>query len=102
MLKNKIHQSKFEDLIGFIRQFMNRGSISSHRRVPRGAVHAEGFYGKEGGARKLLGKEKKGLFWARASSFSGEGDWHGFYHADHHFFLWGVERAHVTDYLTGA
>ena len=37
MLKNKIQPSKFEDLIGFIKQFMNReashlATAGSHRR----------------------------------------------------------------------
>lgn len=62
----------------------------------------EGFYRqREGGARKLLAKEKKGLF--LGPSFSGVGlggvgrEPQGFYHADC-LFLRRIERARVTDY----
>ena len=32
----------------------------------------EGFYWKEHGAKKLLAKEKKGLFWAKSPFFRGK------------------------------
>ena len=58
----------------------------------------EGFNRKEGGARKLLAKEKKGLFQARSPNFPyGEGK--RSYYADDLIFLWGLEMGRGTDYL---
>lgn len=57
----------------------------------------EGFSRKEGGVRKLLAKEKKELFQERSPSFTEKG--RGSYLAGL-IFLWGIVKAHVTDYLS--
>ena len=52
--KNKIHLSKLEDLIGFIKQFMIQAE--SHlvsRRVLQGLYKVEDFYRKKGSEREL-------------------------------------------------
>lgn len=54
---------------------------------------------KRGVTKKLLAKEKKGLFLSRTSL--GRGEWQGFYPADCLFFLWEMERAQLADYLIG-
>ena len=73
MLTNQIPLSKFEDLIGFIKGFMN--AAASHlatRRVLLGLHKMEGFYRKKGGARELLTKEKR-LFLDKDIFFWGKG-----------------------------
>lgn len=62
----------------------------------------EGLYRKKGGARELLGKEKKALFFVWDIFSLGEEQGRGFYYVDCLFFPLGIERACVTDYLTGA
>lgn len=59
----------------------------------------EGIFRKKGGARKLLTKEKRGLF-LDLNNFFRE-NMKDFYHAHYVFFLWGIRRAHVTDYVIG-
>lgn len=54
----------------------------------------EGFCRKEVGARKLLAKK------ARSPSLRGKNK--GSYWVDYLIFLWGIERAPMTDYFTGA
>ena len=51
--------------------------------TPKGLYRIEGFYRKKGGARELLAKGKKDLFFLDRKSFGGM--WKGnsrFYHAD--------------------
>lgn len=73
LLKNKIQQSASEDLIGFLKQFMN--PAASHlaiRRALREVVHVEGFYEKKGRAREQLTNEKTGLFSDQDFFFGGK------------------------------
>ena len=56
------------------------------------------FYTKKGTERELLRKENKGLFSDQEILWEEEND-KGFYHVGCCFLLWGMERAHVTDYL---
>lgn len=50
---------------------MNRVAFHvTTRRVLRGEIYTD-FYTEEDGARKLLAKKKKVLFWAKTSSFGG-------------------------------
>lgn len=58
----KIQLSKFENLIGFIKQFMNLGATHLASRCSEELYLVEGFYRKECEARKLTAKEKKSLF----------------------------------------
>ena len=76
MLKNKIQQSKFEDLTGFIKRFFNQAAIPPSKG--RGIVQKWlVFIGSRRGRGKEVinkGKEKeKGLFGARSLSLLGEG-----------------------------
>ena len=59
----------------------------------------ESFYRKEGEGKGVISK-RKGLFQAR--SFSLMRKYRGSNPAEYLIFLWGRERAHVTDVLTGA
>ena len=43
----------------------------------------------------------RGLFWVRTPYFWGGRERQGFYFVDYLFLLWGMERAHVTDYPIG-
>lgn len=55
LLGNKILQSKFEDLINFIKQFMNAAAPNlANRRA------LSGVYRKRQGAGELLAKKKRG------------------------------------------
>ena len=94
--ENKIQLSKFEDLVGFIMQFMNSNckklKIFIERRVWQ----------------ELLPKEKKGLFLNQnIFIFWGEDNRKGSYHSGYPFFLWvGAEGAwmkwaYLTYYFTG-
>lgn len=55
------------------------------------------------GTSELIVIEKKRI-WEGGQDISslGEEEGQGFYHVDYLFFLWRMERAHVTDYFTGA
>ena len=104
-LVRKQNSRKFEDLISFSRQFMNRGaSHLATRRWLSGVVWNGSFCRQEDGARELLAKEKKGLFLEEALFFlrvwGREWQRFWFYHARCFFFLWGLEEACVIDYLT--
>ena len=59
------------------------------------------FYRKEGRARKLLAKEKKGVFQARSFFLSGKSR-SSDQQISSSFFAGRVERAHMTDDLIGA
>ena len=62
MLK-KFNQVGFKDPVGFMKQFMNREvSCLGTKGYSKELYKMEGFYRKKDGARKLLSKEKKGLF----------------------------------------
>ena len=69
---------------------------ASHLGALRSGTKMELFYRKDSRARKLLAKE---MFQAR--SFSLKEKTGGSYHLDYLIFLWGMERAHVTDYFIG-
>lgn len=52
LIKNKIQLSKFEDLIGLIKQFMNQAvSLLVTRRVLPVVQNGNFFYRRKGGAR---------------------------------------------------
>lgn len=52
LLKNEIQPRVLEDLIGFIKQFMNQGTTHLVRREMLNEVcKMEGFYRREGGAK---------------------------------------------------
>lgn len=62
-VKEQNLMSEFEDLIGFIKQFMNWAAFyPASRRVLQGLCQVEGFYRRQGVTGKSLAKEKKGLF----------------------------------------
>ena len=73
--------------------------ISKERTAPE-LYKIEGFNRKEGGAGKLLAREKKGLFQARSPTFPHRGA-RGSYYADDLISLGGMEKAPGMDYFTG-
>lgn len=57
MVETKVQLSTFEDIIGFIKQFMNWGA--SHLAKKHSELQKmEDFYRKEGGTRKSLAKNR--------------------------------------------
>lgn len=104
--KNKIQPSKFKALTGFVQLFVNWAAFHlTTRRALRGTVQMEGFFRWEGGAGKSLAKGgKKGLFWARTSSFWRKGT-AGVFTMQIASSLRGwvyIERTHMTDHLISA
>ena len=96
-LKNKIQPSKFEAIIGSIKHSW----IRQHPiQQLEGCLEGLYFYRKKGGARELLIKEKKRIVF-RPRHLWGWGNSKDFYCAGH-LFLWGIDKAHMTDYLIGA
>lgn len=72
LLKTKL--SKFEDLIGFIQQFMNQTASHLTNRTRRSCTKWKAFIGGSGQERKFL--TKSGLFQARSPFFGdGRGLW---------------------------
>lgn len=74
LIKDKIHASQFEDLIGFLKQFKN--CAASHLATTRplqGLPKMEGLFRKKGGTRALLTKENEGLFLDQDILFWGKG-----------------------------
>lgn len=59
-----------------------------------------GLCRKEGGARGLFPKEKRGFFSDR-DTFCGEGNGQECYNTDCLFVLRGMSRAHMTEHLSG-
>lgn len=73
MLKNKIQPSKFADLIGFIKPFINwAASHLATGRATERMYKMEGFYRKKGEARKLLAKVR--IIWGSDIFGGGEGE----------------------------
>lgn len=60
------------------------------------------FYRKKAGVRELLTKEKERIILGPGHPFFGSEEHKGFYRADGLSLLRGMEKAHVTGYLTGA
>lgn len=83
---NKIQSSKAEDLIGFIKGFMNQAA--SHSATTAVLQEWKVFYRKKGEARESLTKEKKGLVLGQDIFSLGEENRKAFYLADCLFFQW--------------
>lgn len=85
----QIQLSKCEDLIGFIKRFMNQATsrpvIKGHSQ---GLYKMKDFYKKKSGARELVTKGKRIILGSEHIFFEQKGK--GSCHAD-----WEIERAHV-------
>ena len=74
LLKNKIQLSKLEDLIGFIKEFMNQAvSCLASTEMLQGVVQNGRFLQEGSGTRWLLANEKKALLQAKSPSLKGKG-----------------------------
>lgn len=91
MLKNKIQPSKMEELIDFIKLFVNQAAAHpAPRRARRGCAEMESFYRREAG---------QGSHWQKKRSFLSQ-DMYSlgeekrrkrFHHAEPRSFLWNGE-----------
>lgn len=98
MLNNKIQPSKCEDLIGFIKQFVNQHPIQQVERCSQELCNVEGLYRKEGRPRSHQPKKRKGCFRQGHPPLGGRA---GVDHADELFFFVGRCDGETTDYLIG-
>ena len=70
-------------------------------KVLQGVVQNGRLLQEEGWVRELLEKAKKGLFLSKDTFFLGGRELQGFFSCRCIFFLRGMERAYLIDYLTG-
>lgn len=98
----KIQLSKFENPICLIKPLINwAASCVATRRAPRGVVQNKRFSQEKGQSKGTLHKRKEEII-SRPEHLLGGTYGKHFYHADCVFSLWGMERAHMANYLIGA
>lgn len=103
MLKNKIQLSKFEDVIGIIKQFMHQfmdsDPITQLEGCSEGLYKMEGFYREEEWGKGAMNKRTERIIFRTGHVVLREGNGKSFYHADASSSYGGSGRAHMTDYL---
>lgn len=100
MLKNKVQQSKFEDLTGFIKWFMTQtASCLAIKRALQEVVQNREFLSEEGWGQRIIYKKKEELFLDQGIFLWGKRPRTVrrkiFYYTDWLLFLWGMKRAHI-------
>lgn len=88
MVKNQIPLSTLEDLIGFIKKFMNKAaSLVARRRKLRGTIQNGRFIMQD---KEIIYKIQERVVSGKVISLYREK--RGSYHADDFIFLWRMER----------
>lgn len=73
MLKSKIQSCKFADLIGFIKQFMNREASHLAREALRSCTKYKAFIGRRVG-KEVISRRKERMVSGQDLFFLGEGN----------------------------